>query len=721
MSHTMNLLRGSAVLLILPMASAALAAAPQGETELDEVLVTGTLRTQPLAQVPASVTVLDSSTLRDAGRQHFQDVMALVPNLNWAGGTSRPRYFQIRGIGEREQYEGAPNPSVGFLIDDMDFSALGMPATLFDVSQIEVLRGPQGTHFGANALAGLIVVRSEAPSRDAGWSLEASGGEFDTRSLGLVATGPMAALDSAWRVSVQKSRSDGFMRNNWLGEDDTNGRDELTARVKWRWFAGDDTLVDFTWLHADLDNGYDAWSLDISRVTLSDDPGKDSQRANGGSMRLETAAAANRFTAIASYADSDSLNSFDADWGNAESWAPFTYEYFGRYARERTTGSLELRLASPDAQAGGPVAWLLGGYGLRLRERGSDLLTGAYADPGDPVYNSVDELAHRYRATNLALFGQLDGYLGARWRWSAGLRLEQRDADYQDAGVIGEAPRTSDLDSRDRMLGGQVSLSREVGSATSVYGALSRGYKAGGFNLGVVAEDATDADAARRFDPEYLWNLEAGLRSQLDEGRGRADLTLFYQWRKDQQVRTGRQLDPANPNSYVFVTDNLPRGYATGLEASIHYQVLPALQLGGSLGLLRTRSGGGGTVDDTGNWVPVASREQAHAPGYTAALHATWRNARGFMARVDVTAMDAFYFDVPTDHDQRADAHALTHVKLGYEARNWSVHAWMRNVFDEAYAVRGFFFSNEPPDWVEKLYRQQGEPRQIGLTASIHF
>ena len=88
---------------------------------------------------------------------------ALVPNLNWAGDTSRPRYFQLRGIGELEQYQGAPNPSVGFLIDDIDFSGLGMAATMFDVDQMEVLRGPQATRYGANALAGLIYVTSAQP------------------------------------------------------------------------------------------------------------------------------------------------------------------------------------------------------------------------------------------------------------------------------------------------------------------------------------------------------------------------------------------------------------------------------------------------------------------------------------------------------------------------------------------------------------------------------
>ncbi|RDJ94000.1 Plug domain-containing protein [Lacticaseibacillus rhamnosus] len=74
-----------------------------------------------LRDLPASATVLDSHTLEIAGVQHFEDVIGLVPNLNWSAGTSRPRYFQLRGIGELEQWQGAPNPSVGFLIDGIDF------------------------------------------------------------------------------------------------------------------------------------------------------------------------------------------------------------------------------------------------------------------------------------------------------------------------------------------------------------------------------------------------------------------------------------------------------------------------------------------------------------------------------------------------------------------------------------------------------------------------
>ena len=132
--------------------------------QLDEIIVTATLKPLPESELPGSVSVLNSNALHDAGQQNFEDVLALVPNLNWAGDTSLPRYFQIRGIGELQQYQGAPNPSVGFLIDDIDFSGLGMAATLFDVDHIEVLHGPQGTLYGANALAGLIYVKSAAPS-----------------------------------------------------------------------------------------------------------------------------------------------------------------------------------------------------------------------------------------------------------------------------------------------------------------------------------------------------------------------------------------------------------------------------------------------------------------------------------------------------------------------------------------------------------------------------
>src|SRR6202161_4798284 len=164
---------------------AALSGIAAADDSLQEIVVTASLRDTRVADLPQSVSVLDAATLQGAGVQHFEDVLALIPNLSWASGSSRPRFFQLRGIGEVEQYQGAPNPSVGFLIDDIDFSGVGMPATLFDTAQIEVLRGPQCTVYGANALAGLINVRTQEPTAQFSLLGEATAGDYGTRAGGV--------------------------------------------------------------------------------------------------------------------------------------------------------------------------------------------------------------------------------------------------------------------------------------------------------------------------------------------------------------------------------------------------------------------------------------------------------------------------------------------------------------------------------------------------------
>ena len=499
------------------------------------------------------------------------------------------------------------------------------------------------------------------------------------------------------------------MRNTYLHRDDTNDRDELTGRFKWHWDASELTQVDFTLLHANLDNGYDGWAIDNSRVTLSDEPGEDSQRATGASARLTTTAwLPYTLTAVASYVDSQSTNSFDADWGNPESWGRFTYDYFQRSDRDRTAGTFEVRLASPDATAPGELAWLAGAYALQLDEEGRDTLTGIYADPEDPAWDgtSDDELASAYEATNVAVFGQLDQYITHRWRWSAGLRFEQRDAQYRDRGTLGGVAQANDRRARDRMIGGQLSLSADVTDSSTAYVSLSRGYKAGGFNLGNLPPEA------REFDPEYLWSVESGIKSDYAGGRGYFDAAVFYQWRKDLQVRSGRQLDPANPGTYTFATDNLPNGYNAGVEGSVRYALTPTLTLGGSLGLLRTKASGG--ISEEGMAVP--SREQAHAPEYSASLYADWHHHSGLVARVDVSAKDNFYFDVPTDHDRQSHSYTTANLRVGYERDRWSAFVWLKNAFDEDYAIRGFYFYNEPPFLEKHLYTQLGEPRQVGVS-----
>ena len=262
--------------IVWPLAAAFLCArTAMAQDVLEEIIVHASLRATPAAALPQSVTVLDHDALAAQGVQHFEDVLGAIPELNWAAWTSRPRYFQVRGIGEVEQYQGATNPSVGFLIDDIDFSGVGMPATLFDTQQIEVLRGPQGTTYGANALAGLINVRTADPGSEFELNGELTGATYDTRAAGLVVGDGFDSGNGGWRLVAQRYASDGFRHNAFLDENATNGYDETTLRAKLRWQLAPGLRADLTLMHVDLDNGYDAWSVYNTYTTYTNQPGYD--------------------------------------------------------------------------------------------------------------------------------------------------------------------------------------------------------------------------------------------------------------------------------------------------------------------------------------------------------------------------------------------------------------------------------------------------------------
>ncbi|HLF11015.1 MAG TPA: TonB-dependent receptor, partial [Gammaproteobacteria bacterium] len=434
---------------------------------LEEIIVTASFREQSIAELPISATVLDQADLATGSLQHFEEVIRQVPNLNLSGEGSRARYFQLRGIGELEQYEGSPNPSVGFIVDDIDFSGLGSIGTLFDIERVEVLRGPQGTRYGANALGGLIYMRSMAPTDEFSADFEATGGSDDARALGAAAGGPLGESLGV-RASLHHYQSSGFRDNAFLGRDDTYGRDETSARGKLAWSPSDRLDVDFAGLYVDVDNGYDAWAIDNGFTTYSDKPGRDAQRSIAGSVRVRAELDRFDLVSISGAAQTDATFSFDADWGNDDFWAPFVYDYVTSNERDRRTYNQELRLLSkPGAIASGRGAWLAGVYALDLGESNDHLDVGI-----DNVFCDPCLLNRRvvsvYDATNLALFGQVDVALDDRLGLTAGLRWERRSADYADTAG-------NRFDPDDDMLGGELAFTWRLDAQRSTYVRLARG------------------------------------------------------------------------------------------------------------------------------------------------------------------------------------------------------------------------------------------------------
>jgi len=661
---------------------------------IDEIVVTADYRGRTAGDLPASVSVLDEDAIKQLAVQHFEELISAIPNLNWSGDGHRARYFQIRGVGELEQYQGAPNPSVGLLIDDIDFSGIGTIATLFDLQQVEVLRGPQGTRYGANALAGLIYMQSAAPTADWSGRAQVSAANDAAFSGGIAMGGPIDD-ELLFRASAHHHESDGFRNNPYLGRSDTNGRRETTLRGRFRWLPNDAWQVDLATLFADIDNGYDAFALDNGLTVLSDKPGKDAQESAGASLRIAYAGPNDvTVTAITAVADSDIIFSYDADWGNDESWAPVAYDYISVSERQRRTFSQELRVAGAD--------WLIGAYAMRLED---DLVTANQGNYYDPFYDFADSLddtfGSDYRATNIAVFGQFDRDVGDRSQLSFGIRGEHRNTEYTDSASLVARPSES-------MWGGDLTLSHDISGTVTSFASLSKGYKAGGFNLGLVPGDR------REFGAEAMLNLEVGIKSGWRANTLQLNASLFVSRRDNQQVRTSFQLDPGDPASFVFFTDNAAEGDTVGLEADLRWSPNSGWSMYATLGWLDA------TFDQFETpQVNLNGREQAHAPTYTLATGARYQHASGFFARLDLSARDEFYFDV--SHDQQSKAYSLANARIGYSREQWTAQLWVRNLFDEKYAVRGFYFGNEPPDFPNTLYTRQGDPRQAGVTFERTF
>ncbi len=679
--------------------------------DLGDVVVTATLRPVPVLDVAGSVTVLRPASLGGASLQHLEDVLSLVPNLNWAGDTARPRYFQIRGIGELAQYQGAPNPSIGFLIDDIDFSGIGSAATLFDIDRIEVLRGPQGARYGANALGGLIYMSSAEPTADYTGRIEVGAGNYDTRQYGAVLSGPVPALASGFRLAVQRYTSDGYYTNAYLGRNDTANFDELTVRGRWRVEPSERLRLDLTFLRARLDDGYDDFSIANRRTTYSDQPGQDSQHSTGIAARLEyQLSSALHLTTIASYADSPIRYSYDGDWGNPAVWNPYVYRSSEVQDRHRTTRNLEFRLAGDPA---GGTHWVAGIYALNLHETLADAIHNLYQDPTSQYFppESDSTTSSDYASHSAAIFGEIEQDLSNTLRLEIGLRSERRQVWYADSLTSTDAPALSRAFSPvDRLWGGNLSLEWKPTPLQGVYGLVSRGYKAGGFNLspGLPTGEL-------EFRPESDLNFEVGYKVDAPELRLHFDGSVFYARRSALQLLTGTQLQTDDPSTFVFYTGNAPRGFNAGLESNLVWQAAPTLEVGLTLGLLRTRYQG---LAQSG--VTLPDRAVPHAPSWQGATHLMWKDPRGVFARVELTGMGRFYFDLPPN-PTASRAYALVNLRLGYETPRGSLSVWARNLLDKNYAVRGFYFGDEPPDFPDKEYLQLGPPRTVGIEAMRRF
>ena len=688
---------------------------------IDEIIVRGEFRDSSLLETANSIAVITSEEIANRNANALAEVLSTAANVNFSSGASRGRFFQIRGIGERSQFVDPINPGVGLLIDGVDFSNLGGAATLFDVDQVEVLRGPQGTVFGTNALAGVINVQTNEATEDFDVKLKAglggvSGnrGTLDSSEIGLVLNGALASNLNG-RIAVQQVTSDGFVENTFLDRDDTQNIDEQTIRGKLAWQASEDLDIDFNLILLDIDNGYDSFNLDNLRETITDEPGTDALDTTAFSVQADYQLDNDLNLEVAlSNALSDSEYSFDEDWTNpnicaGQPCAGFEYTSFDEYLRDIRTSTADVRLLS--ANSSDQSNWVLGLY---LRDESTDLVRNNTFLP--------ETFISDYEQTNVALYGEYDLPLTQNIAFSAGLRLENFDADYRDnAG--------QDINTDEVLAGGHISLESTINDNYFAYARISRGYKSGGVNV------AQGDDIPLEYDTETLWNYELGIKGSPTENIT-GQLNFFYQDRNDAQVRQSQVTCPDGGGACSFddFIDNAAEASGYGLEADIIWSVSQKLSLGANLGLLQTEFDDYLSFSHV-NAVPaetdvndvviqearpfdLSGEEIAQSPEYQLTLSANITLTDAIDVWVAFEAKDEFRFS--NRHSVESESYELINARVTWAVLdNTKLSFWGRNLTNEDTTTRGFgSFPNDPRDLFTTFgpYVQFGEPREVGVT-----
>ena len=681
-----------------------------------EIIVRAGLSDESLQKVASSVTVITGDHIRETGADHFQSLTEQIPNLNWAGGTSRPRYFQIRGIGERSHYfgEGPPNFSVGFVLDDMDLSGLGMVGLLYDIDQIEIFKGPQSSVYGPNAMAGLISLKSTDPTDHFEMRTSTSFGS-DNHYGGSSVMNVQFMKNMKLRLGGVNNYSDGFRENVTQSVTHTNKREESFSRMKLSYDPNNQLSILATLIYTKLENGYDAWAPDNNTdfKTYSNDKGEDSQRTYGYSLRANFEASENlSITSITSFTETDLVHAYDGDWADSSYWHDnhefdpavegWAYEFYDKNERNRANLSQEIRLSM------GSI--ILGGYFKHLIEQdeAKGYLFGGVA---------TDAISH-YDFQATAGYAQYGLDLTSSLKLKANVRFENNSIIYDGSSQgfndywekIFLPPIHFNIDHS--MLGYRAALHYLKDEYTSFYGSVSQGYKSGGVN-----QQPYLSDISRPYEPEFIQNFEIGLKHATDKYR--TQLSVFYDQRKDQQVSVSSQQVEGDPNSFLYYTGNAGSGTIQGFEWENMLNVSSNLSMDASLGYLKTWVDKFIYFASEGMETSGGDREAAMSPVITGSLRLNYSNDSGIFGSVRSSYKSGYFYS--DSHNEKAEPYTLTNLALGKSFGKTTAKIWIRNAFDERFTTRGFYFGLIPPNYPDQLWKSYGDPRQIGVSMDYKF
>ncbi len=687
-----------------------------------DIVVTALRGADKLQNVPAAVQVFNSRAIEASGIERPLDFISLTSNVNFVetqnAGTS---FVIIRGITQARNSE----PSVAVVVDGIQqVNPAQFNQELFDLDQIEVLKGPQGGLYGRNAIGGAIIIRSKAPS-------DTLSGKFTggvDNGFGYYLRGSLSgpiAPNVKFRVAGSWYDTKGLITNTYLNEKADPVKD-LNLRANLLWTPTSELTVDLRGAISRLKTRAFYYNIvsDVNDVSLPvrvNNRGIDNRDINNVALKLSYKADIGTFSSTSSY---DTVSEILT--GDGFDFKPIResllFQFYGIDINQSqyldvSAFSQDLRYESP---ADRPLQAIVGGYFIKTKRfisTGNLLDTGngvtpLYQEPStNPLNPSTTFLADGQSNFAWALYANAIWKLNEQFRVDASLRY---DRDHRENTTLTPAnflnapgfPSGSFGEVRTRNFSAwqpKLTLTYKPIPSLTFYGGYSEGFRSGGFNqtgVGALAASAGIVGVNDIFEAETAKTFEAGIKGRTTGGLLSVNAAIYT---------------TKSQNSYFFVflasnstqnLGNVPEARLKGFEVDATLRAARGLEF--NLGYGYTDSHINRFPDPAviGNQAPLISRDTLNAGvNYSAPVSATVTlNANFEYRRIGRT-----WFDVQNTTSR--DPVDLFDARLGATVGNWNVTAFSQNLFDKKYNAE---FS--PGGFVFKA-----KPRRVGIEASYKF
>jgi iron complex outermembrane receptor protein len=719
--------------------------------EMEEIVVTARKRDESFRDVPVAISVFTDAAIKSAGIQKPGDFIALVPNMTLVETQNAGNAFVVvRGISQARNSE----PSVAVLVDGvLETNPAEFNQELFDIQQIEVLKGPQGALYGRNAIGGAILIRTKEPTDQFEGTVKLGLGNESAKRAQVGISGPFNDSKTfKYRASLNYYDTDGYIPNTYLGGKADPVKD-YSGRLRLLWkpndsFSGDLRLAAdrletralyFVIPRLDETNPFTSFftppnANDVTSPIQNDNFGENNRDVYNASLKLDFAMGGGTLTSISAWDKTKEILTGDAyDFrpaffpnGNPDAVfaAIYGYDLTQSQFLDVKAYSEELRFTSP---ATGRFRWIAGAYYVHTDRF---ISTGNMVDTGNgvfPVYEtpSANPLNPQVDAAGNPLPGATflaDSQNNDAWAVFADGTFEVTDRFEVDAAIrYDEDRRENTTETPAGFLPDPSASTGEVRTHTwsepqpkvtlrykpsenvMFYGGWSRGFRSGGFNqtgVGAVAHNSVPPVLGVNdlFNAEVADTWEVGVKGAFMDKRVNAGLSLFH---------------TKSTNGYFFVflpansTQNLGNLDATykGAELELSARVTDRFDLYANFGHTDSEITNMEDPSVIGNQAPLVSRS-------TLNLGAQYRQPIGdglnAIFRADFQEIGQTWWE-PYNLTSR-DPVSLLDLRIGLDGNNWSVTAWSKNLTDERYNAEfspgGFLFRALPRRYgVEFTYK----------------